>query len=172
MYDLVFEVGPFPRNLLWPLLFGVVPFIVIGIVIVRQPEQLANTRGPLATRPGRLFIAAFPWGILLLFTVLMLSERARLRAALRRQSYEVVEGRVTGYTPLGPSQRPPESWTVNGHHYEISPHTITMGFNRPGVVREGMQVRIAEVEGKIARLEVASLAAAGEPVAAPDGEPR
>jgi len=52
-----------------------------------------------------------------------------------------------------------ERFVVNGHHYEYSDYVVSAGFNNTqshgGPIREGITVRIADVRGKIARLEIA-----------------
>jgi hypothetical protein len=83
------------------------------------------------------------------------AEYTSLTAALQSQSYAVVEGFVTDFIPAGPGGHPSESWAVAGHHYEISSAVITSGFGQPGVVAAGQRVRIADVNGSIARLEIA-----------------
>ena len=52
-----------------------------------------------------------------------------------------------------------ESFEVNGHRFAYSDYIVTAGFNNTqshgGPIREGLQVRIVAVDGRIARLEVA-----------------
>ena len=82
------------------------------------------------------------------------NEYRELAGALRSGHYQIVEGIVSEYTPRGPGQHPPESWSVAGHHYSLYSQ-ITSGFAEAGRVRAGQQVRIADVKGRIARLEIA-----------------
>ena len=82
-----------------------------------------------------------------------------LRHALRSGQYEVVEGKVVDYVAMAVQPRSMDRFTVNGHRYEISYHNVSAGFNTTqshgGPIREGLIVRIADVRGKIARLEIA-----------------
>ena len=87
------------------------------------------------------------------------AEYAGLRSALRTGSYLTVEGVVTEFVPGRSDGHPAESFVVNGHRYEYSPYIVTSGFSQiqshGGPIREGLRVRIADVDGTIARLEVA-----------------
>jgi hypothetical protein len=77
-----------------------------------------------------------------------------LMDGLRSNHFETVEGRVTDFVPRGDGGHPSEHWSVRGHRYVISPATVTSAFNTPGIVRSGDSVRIADIDGSIARLEV------------------
>jgi hypothetical protein len=44
---------------------------------------------------------------------------------------------------------------VGGHSYQLYDSRASEGFNSPGIVQPGSYVRIADVDGKIARLELA-----------------
>ncbi len=81
-------------------------------------------------------------------------EYERLVAGLRRHTFRVVEGPVTGFAPRGVDGHPVEHWSVDGHYYEISPAEVTSAFNTPGIVHAGDRVRIADIDGAIARLEI------------------
>ena len=82
------------------------------------------------------------------------TEYGELRDALRSGHYERVEGVVSEYVPEGPGSHPPESWSVGGRRYTMY-RAFTSGFNAPGRVNAGEHVRIADVAGRIARLEIA-----------------
>jgi hypothetical protein len=83
----------------------------------------------------------------------------RLREALRTGRYEVVEGTVTDFVPMPKEGDTKGQFVVNGHHYQHSDHLVTRGINntqsQSGPIRAGLRVRIADVGGKIARLEIA-----------------
>jgi hypothetical protein len=89
-----------------------------------------------------------------------------MRDAMRAGRFTVVEGQVQEYRPpLRPSRRgkTPEKFMVRTDEgifrYEYLESQIAPGFNLPadrgGPIREGLQVRIADVDGRIARLEIA-----------------
>lgn len=87
------------------------------------------------------------------------SDFTRMRNALLAHQYTLVEGTVTQLDPMSDKRHGGESFVVSGHRFSYSDHTSMAGFNHThshgGPIREGLQVRIADVEGKIARLEIA-----------------
>ncbi len=82
----------------------------------------------------------------------------RLKLAVEQQRFTSVEGTVVDFVPGGSDGHPPESFCVSGHCYSYSPAMISADFNRVsgrgGPVRAGQTVRIADVGGRIARLEI------------------
>ena len=81
------------------------------------------------------------------------SEHRRVSEALLHHQYELVEGPVT-VIAAGSDGHPPETWKVGSHSYEVNPSEISSGFTKDKVMSSGTIVRIADVEGKIARLEI------------------
>lgn len=84
-------------------------------------------------------------------------EYAALRDALRHGLYVRVEGTVEHFRPdVGDHG---ESFYVGNHYFDYAGSSPTNAYNltepHGGLVREGMHVRIADVSGKIARLEIA-----------------
>lgn len=81
-----------------------------------------------------------------------------LTLALLQERFTLVEGTVIDFVPGGSDGHPPESFCVSSHCYSYSPAMISPGFNRVvgrgGPVRAGQTVRIADVGGQIARLEI------------------
>jgi len=88
---------------------------------------------------------------------------AGMRDALRDRRYVRVEGTVENFHPGDVDGHEEESWTVKSgghvHRYAYAHTRLTPGFRkvaaRGGPIRPGLRVRIAEVDGYIARLEVA-----------------
>ena len=86
-----------------------------------------------------------------------------MRNALRSGRFTVVEGRVRNFQPSDPGDHKNETWEVESggrvYEYAYVPSSLTPGFRKASVhggpVREGLRVRIANVDGYIARLEVA-----------------
>jgi hypothetical protein len=82
-----------------------------------------------------------------------------LRQALKSGDFKVVEGMVVDFVPMPYSGHAKERFSVNGRLYEYSDFAVSAGFNNTqsqgGPIREGLIVRIADVRGKIARLEIA-----------------
>jgi hypothetical protein len=79
--------------------------------------------------------------------------------ALRNRSYQVVEGRVTNFSPLPVSGHGVESFDVDGVSFSYSDYIITSGFNHTaangGPIRPGLYVRVTYVDDAILRLEIA-----------------
>ena len=86
-----------------------------------------------------------------------------MRSALRSDRFTVVEGRVRNFQPSDPGDHRDETWEVESggrvYHYAYVRSSLTPGFRKTSVhggpIREGLRVRIADVDGYIARLEVA-----------------
>lgn len=86
----------------------------------------------------------------------------RLRRALTQKHYTLVEGIVRNFTPGDPGAHTAERWDIESggrtYHYEYHQSSYHPGFatTQPygGPIREGLHVRIADVDGVIARLEL------------------
>ena len=83
----------------------------------------------------------------------------RLRNHLRRGEYVLVEGRVEDFVPGDRGGHREESWTVRSggrtHAYRYSTASMIPGFHRGGgPIRAGIHLRVADVDGYIARLEI------------------
>lgn len=87
------------------------------------------------------------------------SDYRHLRDALLNGKYTIVEGTVMDFVPMPYSGHAMEKFNVAGHHYEYSDYNVVAGFNNTqshgGTIRQGLRVRIADVDGQIARLEIA-----------------
>ncbi len=92
-------------------------------------------------------------------SVSMLRERGQLADAMETGRYVTVEGVVSRFVPMPEDGHPSESFEVAGRRYEYSDYRVTAGLNRTqafgGQIREGLRVRLADVNGTIARLEIA-----------------
>jgi hypothetical protein len=86
------------------------------------------------------------------------SNFAELRDAARNGKAEVVEGQVKEFVPMPYQGHANESFVVNGHRFSYSDYDLTKGFNQSqshgGPIKEGLQVRIEHVDGKIIKLEI------------------
>jgi hypothetical protein len=86
-----------------------------------------------------------------------------LRVRLARGHYELVEGVVEHFVPGDDDDHREESFSVSTasgvHSYHYSPARIAGGYVQThphgGRLSEGVQVRIFDVDGRIAHLEVA-----------------
>lgn len=151
-YHVVYDALSAGYHTWWFGLAGLV-FVAVGAAMWWRPGSFGK---PEALRRGfGAFAAVFGalWSSCV--SVDLYREYSRVRDALRSGQFEAVEGEVTDFRPRGADGHPSESWTVGGRRYEIEPAVVTSGFRQPGVVRAGQRVRIADVDGTIARLEVA-----------------
>jgi hypothetical protein len=116
--------------------------------------------------------SALPPGILMLMSLFMVAfllviplvEYAMVSVRLRTGHYTEVEGVIEDFTPGDPAGHGAESWTVEQggrrFHYSYSPFRgFGVGYDHPtpphGPLHDGAHVRLADVGGHIARLEVA-----------------
>ncbi len=85
------------------------------------------------------------------------SDYNAISGALHRGEYRVVEGEVHSFIPAT-DWGAFESFMVGDHRYEYSDSWVVPGYHRTsangGVIRSGLRVRIADVDGQIAKLEV------------------
>lgn len=153
----IFDVatGGYPNR--WYPCFAVVgtgAFVAVALAIRRRsPRHAAAT--PVS---AIIAFAAFPLLVNLQAFISSYRDYRQLRSALLAGHYETVDGVITDFVPGGFGDHPPESFTVAGHRYWYSFATVRPGYHRPrwlgGVLRNGLHVRIADVNGEIARLEV------------------
>lgn len=129
------------------------PFAGVGAIGL----VVSMTRHRALRRTGRVIGAV---GVLLAIFVefATYSDYRGLKLALMQERFTTVEGTVGDFVPGGADGHPPESFCVSSHCYSYSPAMISAGFNRVsgrgGPVRSGQTVRIADVGGRIARLEI------------------
>ena len=137
-------------------------FVVIGFVLYRQRSAVARFGGS-SLHVSLFGIAAMLIGgagalFLLVGTIL---PDIGLRIALAGGRYQVHEGTVSDFVP-GDGHRP-ETWILrtpdSSFSYSYSPPILEPGYNKiapeGGYIRNGLHVRLWDVGGNIARLEVA-----------------
>ena len=141
------------------ILFPLVGLVVLAVAVAatRRKHFVRDSDGRTKVVRGsrnarRFLVLALAW--LALTGTLTLFPLVSLRRALESGHYEVVEGSVDGYVPSNIFRNTPEVWSVDGRRYEFYDAKLHAGFHRLGLVRGGMYVRIADVDGTIARLEV------------------
>jgi len=153
-FELVFDAtrgGFHPFSLVLP---GLV-LAAIGIALVIGAFRLRGTTARAIA--GSLGALAAIWGGW--WSVRVYRENASayesLRHALETGQYRTIQGPVTDFQAETRGGRRPERWTVDGHTYELSSFRLPRTALYPGIVKPGMVVRIAEVDGQIARFEIA-----------------
>jgi hypothetical protein len=151
-YAVVFDAGRAGYRT-WELpLCGLIPVVIGALQALRQRNDRSRS-SVQATIPTLLVAVGCSWVVLGLLS--SYAEYSSLVAALHSGSYTTVEGVVEAYSPQG-SGRAPERWTVAGHEYWLPYGGETENdFSEPAVVHAGDHVRIADVRGRIARLEIA-----------------
>ena len=90
------------------------------------------------------------------------AQHGQLRSALEEKSFVSVEGVVYDSPQGGAKEVDGKSWVVESgktahwYHYDSSPLAVGYRRSAPGTggLRDGARVRIADVGGRIARLEV------------------
>ncbi len=157
-FELVFDADEAGYRQWWFPMFGLI-FVVIGLSMLIYQRKIPSDRRSLRSRVLPYFFTGFAVFWVAITFIGTFSDYWELRHALRSGQFEVVEGKVVDFVPMPPRGYAMERFTVNGHHYEFADNVITAGFNNTqshgGPIREGLIVRIADVRGKIARLEIA-----------------
>jgi hypothetical protein len=160
-YVLVFDAGTAPV-MEWADLGPVVAVAVVAVVFwLRQARAVPGYRAPgffgsPATVACLATVVLFLVGVL---TVVGYSERNWLRNRLRNGEYTQVEGHVQDFIPGDRQGHREESWSVRSkgetYTYRYRTPDQVPGFHQSaGPIREGQRVRIADVDGYIARLEI------------------
>jgi hypothetical protein len=136
--------------------WGFVAPLAIATVLIRLgPRNRMNQ--------SRLFRGVFVGFAIVLATAiaaLTWTTYYLVRQSLEHGNYRLVEGTVAEFNPEQSMIKRPESFIVvspaESTRYSYSRAIGTQGLNNShGHIRNGVRVRIADVDGKIARLEVA-----------------
>ena len=163
-YEVVFDVAEAGYRYWWGPAVGLV-FVIIGmcqLIYVYRNFRGAAVQPVPSKRAFVLpsFFTAFALAWTVVALVSTLGDYLNLKEALDCANVETVEGRVTHFRPGSDSRgETHESFVVNESRFEYSWFHATAGFNQTkphgGPVRDGLWVRIAHVNGEIARLEIA-----------------
>lgn len=131
--------------------------VALALVAVRRKTFTRDAYGETIVQRGsrraRLFLA-FATAWFLTASAMVLGFRHQLVKALESGGYTEVVGIVHEFSEADPLRRRPESWRVGEHSYQLQDAQFGRGMHSTGLVREGMHVRISDVDGAIARLEV------------------
>jgi hypothetical protein len=153
-YHVVFDVAQSGYRFWWAPAAGLLLIAVGALLFLCR----INTRAF-----GAAFLA-FAMARTLLSLGLTLTDYLSLRAAMRNNECQIVEGVVMNFDPMPAEGHKDESFVVNGERFQYSDYDITAGFNRSrshgGPIENGIPVRISYVKGnnsrnQIARLEIA-----------------
>jgi hypothetical protein len=131
----------------------------IGVVMFSYYTLRPNARDAGRNRPAALAFLVFALCWSLLAVGGSYHNYKLVRDALVGGRYTHVEGVVEHFKPQPPEGHEDEQFDVGTHHYAFSNYVPIAGYHTSrshgGVFREGLRVRIADVNGQIARLEVA-----------------
>ncbi len=165
-YDVVFDAAQTGYRY-WSFSGNGLEFAAIGCGLLVAQLELPGLYERLPLRPNNAtFKRLFPClctaiGLLFFGSTFRgtYGDYRRLATALHNGDYQVIEGVATGFVPMPPDGHGMESFEVGGHRYEYSDYVVAAGFNQTrshgGPMRNGIRVRIADVGGAIARLEIA-----------------
>ena len=140
--------------------------VISGFLLLAAAATLiASRRGLWSTdenrRRARLFAFAGVAGAVMFFLAGVLQAAAvrRPQLALETGRYERVAGRIENFVPGDRGGHKEESFTVTSggrvYTYAYTYSVLVPGFHRSaGPIGAGMEVRIADVDGYIARLEI------------------
>jgi len=141
-------------------------FIAIGLFFVALLSFQGRTSTPnRALSPGirkAALIVACLWTATA--TLVIVGKALRVRYRLNHGDYVVVEGVVSDFVPGDAGGHRYELWRVRtsaeDHWYRYKRPFVTPGFRQTepegGPIHDGVRVRIADEDGLIARLEVAT----------------
>ena len=158
-FQLIYDIRQaFPAE----LRIAVIPvlFLLLGIVLYRIADRFETSR------VGFIGLACMIVGGLatLYFVAEILIPTVGLRIHLARGEYRVLEGRVRSFVPGDPGDHHAESWSLvtsaGTYQYSYNPAVVGGGgyaqtAPHGGQIREGARVRVTDVGGRIARLEIA-----------------
>ncbi len=143
-----------PQAIIAVLLLGLAGWIVVA---TRRSHRVPRGIGILLALVPAL-IGAVAFGVVALGVLSLVSQNTALRGALKAGRAVIVEGTVSDFAPQAPDGHGPESFVVSGHRYEYSSSVLSAAFNQisgqHGPIRNGLPVRIADVNGQIAKLEI------------------
>lgn len=174
-YRLVFDVVQEGyRN--WDFVAPGLIFVVIGVGMLIHRWKSPAKDTTLRARIFPYFFAGFAlfWTTTSFWSTF--SDYYKLKQALQTGKFEVVEGTIIDFVPMPWAGHAQEHFKVKEHYYEYSNFNVIAGFNKTqaygGPLRGGLQVRIADVGGQIARLEILETGQENQPPPAPEAKPK
>jgi hypothetical protein len=146
----------------WLVAAAFIP-VVVGIALIAYGLRRSPSPSHRRSRPAVLsgsVLAVLGAVATALVATNMYREHQMLTAAVRSGNYRVVEGIVTDFIPADLFRNREETFEVGGHPYHYRFWTITEGYNGPlfrrSPIHDGLWARVADVHGKIVRLEIAN----------------
>lgn len=164
-YRVLFDAGRGGFDVRHTLIAASACACVVALAVL-WPRRLSEVAGGLLGREmtsaeaRALAVGIGGLGVFLalLIASLQYSRYEALRHALQQHRYVTVEGVVSSYVQGDSTRNIPESFNVGGHRYAFRAGSVTDGykgtFSARSGIRNGVLVRIADVDGIVARLEV------------------
>lgn len=125
--------------------------IVLGILLLPRSDDRRY-------RIGSIFLIGGGLAFLLITAGVDIIQHRTLVERLQHGQYERVQGAITNFVPGSFDGHTQESFTVAGRTYTFSARASIAGYHDvqgpQGPLREGTEVRIADVDGTIARFEL------------------
>jgi len=157
-YQVVFDVSTEGYRG-WAFVLGLLFFLTVGVGWILWSRQFPDPRHRWFQRSRPYVFTAFTLCVMSGLNINMYREYRLLTGRLQAGNYQVVEGEVEEFDPMPWEGHKDESFVVAGHRYSYSDYDGSAGFNRTsshgGPIRQGLRVRIADIDGVIARLEIA-----------------
>jgi hypothetical protein len=157
-FTLVFDVTEAGyRQWTFPAFGSIFVAIGIGLLIYQYFRQTEKGKTTRRWFPFAYLAFAVFWTVATFAGTF--TDYLRLRNAVRDGRCEIVEGTITEFVPMPYEGGATEHFVVNGHCFKYSDFVVNAGFNNTqshgGPLGEGKRVRICNVDGEIARLEIA-----------------
>ena len=158
-FDTVFDAAQAGYNV-WSLFVvcGLLA-VAVGGLMVFAPDFMKHLSPIVQGKAGGIFCLAFAIFLNVALLASTYIEYASIRHALRTGEYQTVEGVVMDFVPMPPNGHAMESFRVGGVPFQYSDYDITSAFNKTeshgGPIHAGRYVRIAYLDNKIIKLEVA-----------------
>jgi len=157
-YITVFDVARDGFAAWWGSAVGAALIVVGAAALLYLRKQI----GPKARLQKMFMVVWTGFAVVWTFTVYSAThaEFTRVRDALASHKFVIVEGAITNFKPAPSGGHADEEFDVSGRHYSFSDYVVVAGYHRSqshgGAIREGLRVRIADIDGQIARLDTAS----------------
>jgi len=157
-YETVFDVLDAGYRYWWFPAGGAV-FVALGLALPRLIRAGVFRRSPPFMEKWfpRVFLSfSIIWTTIAL--VLSLADYLGSVAAMKNGRTQFVEGKVTDFVPMPYGGHAEESFSVQSQRFSYSDFGLTSGFNSTsshgGPIREGLEVRIWHLRGKILKLQI------------------
>lgn len=132
--------------------------VAVGVALLTYRSRRRNA---LSMHTRVLLLMAWGAGVVLMTRSAIHSARQEFQQvtdALNRGAFVLVEGAISNYRATSQQGQPVQEFDVGDHHYSFAPYRrgIRSGRTKPKVpvLRDGSQVRIADINGAIVRLEI------------------